>query len=109
MVWSETRRMGGVARSCESLERAAIDDAPVSHDVLSEILVELDDHADHAHVLEMSVERCTRDSRATAIQNAIANGRDEVTQEELAASVAANDEALASLNAAITRAKAEGR
>lgn len=48
-------------------------------------------------------------SLATAIQNAIANGRDEVTQEELAASVAANDEALASLNAAIERARAEGR
>lgn len=48
-------------------------------------------------------------SLATAIQNAIANGRDEVTQEELAASVAANDEALASLNAAIERARSEGR
>lgn len=48
-------------------------------------------------------------SLATAIQNAIANGRDEVTEEELAASVAANDQALAALNAAIERAKAEGR
>jgi len=48
-------------------------------------------------------------SLATAIQNAIANGRDEVTQEDLAASVAANDEALAALNAAIARARAEGR
>ena len=48
-------------------------------------------------------------SLATAIQNAIANGRDEVTQEELAASVAANDEALSALSVAIARAKAEGR
>lgn len=48
-------------------------------------------------------------SLATAIQNAIANGRDEVTDDELAASVGANDAALAALAASIARAKAEGR
>lgn len=48
-------------------------------------------------------------SLTTAIRNAIQNGKDEVTAEELAASVAGNDEALAGLAAAIARAQAEGR
>lgn len=48
-------------------------------------------------------------SLTTAIKSAIENGRDEVTEDELAASVASNDAALEALSAAIARAKAEGR
>ena len=48
-------------------------------------------------------------SLTTAIKSAIENGRDSVTEDELAASVASNDAALEALSAAIARAKAEGR
>lgn len=48
-------------------------------------------------------------SLTITLRNAIERGDAAVTDEELAASVAANDAALAGLDAAIARAKAEGR
>lgn len=48
-------------------------------------------------------------SLSITLKGALERGDTEVTDEELAASVAANDGALAGLDAAIARAKAEGR
>lgn len=48
-------------------------------------------------------------SLTITLRNAIERGDAAVTAEELAGSVAANDAALAGLDAAIARAKAEGR
>lgn len=46
---------------------------------------------------------------AGVIYNAVANGQDEVTADELAASFADKDDALADLRESIAKAKAEGR
>lgn len=48
-------------------------------------------------------------SLSIAFIDAVKAGKDSVTEEELAASFAGKDEALAGLAAAIARAKAEGR
>lgn len=48
-------------------------------------------------------------SLGVAIQTAVAAGKDSVTADEVAASFADKDAAMAALAAAIARAKAEGR
>lgn len=48
-------------------------------------------------------------SLTLALRGALERGESAVSPEELAASVAGNDEALAGLDAAIARARAEGR
>jgi hypothetical protein len=48
-------------------------------------------------------------SLSLTLKNAIERGDAAVTEEDLAASVAANDGALSALDAAIARAKSEGR